>query len=304
MVAQRADEGIRETSSGAMRRGLLAAAGAMVAGFVAAQAAHHADAAPINGGSDGTALIIGGGGSGCSCSPNTTTFGTSLISSNGGFPAFVGSNTASGGIGLQGQCDTASGVGVRGLSNLGFGISGASNGNAGIVGTTTASGNAGLAGIVGTPNTAAFAGTATVAGAFAGFFTGDVFVNGNFTVLDPTKKHGAIAHPDGTHRILYAMESPEAWVEDFGKGRLAAGKATVALDSDFAAITQTDDYHVFPVPEGECNGLYITDRTAVGFAVRELGNGTSDVTFRYRIVARPRTPNAAARLAPFTVPER
>src|SRR5689334_18423905 len=109
MEAQRADEAIRQTNSGTMRRGLLATAGAMVAGFIAAQTAHHTDAAPINGGTDGTALIIGGGGSGCSCSPNTTAFGTSLISSNGGFPAFVGSNTASGGIGLHGQCDTASG---------------------------------------------------------------------------------------------------------------------------------------------------------------------------------------------------
>ena len=56
----------------------------------------------------------------------------------------------------------------------------------GVFGTTTAPGNAGLAGLVSTPGTAAFAGTATVPTAFAGFFTGDVFVNGNFTVLDPT----------------------------------------------------------------------------------------------------------------------
>jgi hypothetical protein len=45
------------------------------------------------------------------------------------------------------------------------------------------------------------------------------------------------------------------------------------------------DYKVFPVPNGDCKGLYITNKTAASFEVRELGGGTSSVRFDYRIMA-------------------
>ena len=37
--------------------------------------------------------------------------------------------------------------------------------------------------------------------------------------------------------------------------------------------------------EGDCNGVYVTDKTATGFIVRELQNGTSNVSFSWHIVA-------------------
>jgi hypothetical protein len=49
-------------------------------------------------------------------------------------------------------------------------------------------------------------------------------------------KSAAVPHPDGTTRILYCLECPESWFEDFGKGQLARGKAQIAFDPDFAAI--------------------------------------------------------------------
>jgi len=42
---------------------------------------------------------------------------------------------------------------------------------------------------------------------------------------------------------------------------------------------------VFPVPNGDCKGLYITHKTATSFEVRELGGGTSNIAFDYRIMA-------------------
>jgi len=45
------------------------------------------------------------------------------------------------------------------------------------------------------------------------------------------------------------------------------------------------DYKVFPVPNGDCKGLYVTNKTATSFEVRELGGGTSSVRFDYRIMA-------------------
>jgi hypothetical protein len=220
--------------------------------------------------------------------------------------AVKGNNQGTGasGIGVLGQCDTTTGIGVRGTSNLGTGVSGASNGNTGVFGTTTASGFSALGGIVSTPNTAAFAGTATVPTAFAGFFTGDVFVNGDFTVLDPTRKHGAIAHPDGSYRILYSMESPESWLEDFGTGQLVNGKATVTLDPDFAAVVQTDTYHVFlTMRDAGCQGLAVVTQSGSGFVVQEVRGGASSGGFSYRVVAKPKTTNKATRMAKFVIPD-
>lgn len=159
---------------------------------------------------------------------------------------------------------------------------------------------------IGTTNAVGFSGCTGVAtmagGATCAFFTGSVIVDGDFTVVDPARKHGAIKHPDGSHRTLYSMEAPESWVEDFGKGTLAGGKAEVALDADFAAVTHTDGFRVFLTPEGDCNGLSIAAKTDRGFAVRELKGGTASVAFSWRVVAKPKTDHKAARMAKFIIP--
>ena len=51
----------------------------------------------------------------------------------------------------------------------------------------------------------------------------------------PSTPVAAVSHPDGSHRLLYSLESPESWFEDFGEARLVDGKAEVRLDPDFAA---------------------------------------------------------------------
>ncbi len=113
----------------------------------------------------------------------------------------------------------------------------------------------------------------------------------------------ALRHADGTHRLVNAVQSPDAWIEDFGSGTLAGGRATVGLDADFAALVETGDYAVFPVPLGDCNGLYIASQTASGFEVRELRGGTSSVAFRYRVVARPQDTGKAQRMAKYDAPK-
>jgi len=52
-----------------------------------------------------------------------------------------------------------------------------------------------------------------------------------------------------------------------------------------ATINTEVPYHVFVTPLGDCNGLYVTNKTTDSFEVHELGGGTSDVAFDYRIVA-------------------
>ena len=124
----------------------------------------------------------------------------------------------------------------------------------------------------------------------AGFFFGPVDVSGNLTVNGDFvvfgTKSAAAKHRDGSHRLMYCMESPESLFEDFGEARLAGGAAEVTLDADFAAIADTRSYHVFLTPYGDCNGLFVVRRSRSGFRVRELGRGKSSIDFGYRVVAR------------------
>ena len=62
----------------------------------------------------------------------------------------------------------------------------------------------------------------------AGFFIGQVYINGPLVIAGGAKS-AAVPHPDGTHRLLYCMESPESWFEDFGTGTISGGKAEVKL---------------------------------------------------------------------------
>jgi hypothetical protein len=91
----------------------------------------------------------------------------------------------------------------------------------------------------------------------------------------------------GEERLMYTMDSPEVWSEDFGEAQLEDGSAVVTIDAQFADIVNLEDYHVFVTPLGDCQGLYVANETPTSFEVHELGGGTSDVAFDYRIVAHP-----------------
>jgi hypothetical protein len=162
--------------------------------------------------------------------------------------------------------------GVIGTSDARIGVYGFSTANAGVVGESVNS--------------------------FAGFFAGNVVVTGDLFVAGAFNKKGcAVPFPDGTHRALYCMESPDLWFEDFGAARLKRGRATVKLDADFAKVIKRGDYHVFLTPRGDCRGLYVRSQGGATFEVRELGGGTSSVAFSYRIVGRRKDINRHKRFA-------
>ena len=73
-------------------------------------------------------------------------------------------------------------------------------------------------------------------------------------------KGAVVAHPDGTHRRLYCLETPESWFEDVGFGTLVNGRAVISLDPGFASMVQTDQYHVFVTEYDNNNALYVTAR--------------------------------------------
>jgi len=99
-------------------------------------------------------------------------------------------------------------------------------------------------------------------------------------------KSAVVPANDGSMIKLFAVESPQVWFDDYGTGQLSGGTAKVALDPGFAQTVNTStEYHVFLTPKGDCKGLYVTNETATGFVVKELGGGTSGVEFDYRIIA-------------------
>ena len=134
--------------------------------------------------------------------------------------------------------------------------------------------------------------------ASAGVFYGNVSISGNLTVAGSFNLKGcAVPFPDGTHRTLYCMESPDVWFEDFGAARLKRGQTVVRLDADFAKVITRRDYHVFLTPKGDCRGLCVRRQGGASFEVRELMGGTSSVAFSYRIVGKRKDIKAHKRFA-------
>lgn len=111
----------------------------------------------------------------------------------------------------------------------------------------------------------------------------------------------SVVQIDEVQRRFYAMESPEVWFEDFGTASLEEGEKSIEVDPQFAqTVNMDEDYHVFVTPLGNCNGLYVAEKTATSFTVRELSGGTSDASFDYRIVAK-RSGYENTRLEPMTL---
>jgi hypothetical protein len=106
--------------------------------------------------------------------------------------------------------------------------------------------------------------------------------------LNCSGSKNAVVPVDGGQRIvaLSAIESPKNWFEDFGSMQLSNGVAEIVIEPEFAQTVNTEqNYHVYLTPNGDCKGLYISQKTPTSFEVRELGGGTSSVNFDYRIVA-------------------
>jgi hypothetical protein len=160
-------------------------------------------------------------------------------------------------------------AGVVGTSDAQCGVIGTSSKQVGVYGFSK---NVGVFGQTSSPNTY-----------WAGYFLGSVYVSG---LISPNPKAAVVPFPDGTQRLLYCMESPEVWFEDFGAARLKGGRAAVKIDADFAKVIKRGDYKVFPTPEGDCRGLYVRRKRAGSFEVRELMGGKSSIAFSYRIVGR------------------
>lgn len=92
----------------------------------------------------------------------------------------------------------------------------------------------------------------------------------------------------GDSRVMFNPASPEVVLEDYGTGQLERGFAHVSLDSLFSNVIFIDEANplkVFVQVEGDCSGVFVTNKTKEGFDVRELRGGKSHVTFSWHAVA-------------------
>lgn len=93
---------------------------------------------------------------------------------------------------------------------------------------------------------------------------------------------------NGQNIATFGARTSAPSLEDNGESQLVNGQGYVRLDPAFAsAIDRTSKYLVFITPQGDSKGLYVTQLSASGFAIRENQLGRSNLTFDYRIVAKP-----------------
>jgi hypothetical protein len=97
-----------------------------------------------------------------------------------------------------------------------------------------------------------------------------------------------VKNTNGELITLTCPEAPEALFQDYGIGQLVNGKAHITIDPDLAININVSPEHplkVFITLEGDCNGVYVTNKSANGFDVIELQDGNSTVPFSWQIVA-------------------
>ncbi len=177
-------------------------------------------------------------------------------SSDASGAGIVGKNNATSGStrGVWGEVNSASGVGIYGR-----------NSTTGTNSTTGhfENGNADFANILEWRNGTLYA----------------IRSNGAFASAIPTS--------DGD-RSLFAPTSPEAWIEDFGEGKLTYGRASITLDPLFLEAATVDSAHpikVFVQPNDATSGLYVRRGTR-SFTVYEQEGGKGTATFTYRVLAK------------------
>lgn len=177
-------------------------------------------------------------------------------------------------IGVWGDTNVGGGVGVAGSADDGIAVEG-----------TNDSTNIATADF---ENTETSSDTAPILLAHATNIGGSCLIDVSGNLICTGSKSAVVTVDSGSRNVaLYAVEAAENWFEDFGSGQLNRGATTVHLEAIFAQTVNSDvEYHVFLTPTGDCKGLYVTNKTASSFEVRELGGGTSSIGFEYRIMAR------------------
>ncbi len=109
-----------------------------------------------------------------------------------------------------------------------------------------------------------------------------------FSVLGKGTLSTIIENDKLTSVTMHAVLAPENKITDYGSGQLRNGKAQILFDDQLKNVIDTSNpetFKIFIQLEGDCNGVYVSNKSENGFEVTELQNGRSDVKFSYTLVA-------------------
>jgi len=121
-------------------------------------------------------------------------------------------------------------------------------------------------------------------GAYVGGRTGGT----NYAILSAGTKSTIVKDLNDKPVVMFCTEAPEVLFQDYGIAQLVNGKAHVTLDPVFANaifVSSERPLKVFIQLEGDCKGVYVSNKTADGFDVTELQGGSSNVSFSWTVVA-------------------
>ncbi len=237
----------------------------------------------VNGGANG-ALVTGVRGF------NQNATGTGIIA--------LGTNIAAGtvlanGSGLSAN-GTANGVFAIGTNAVtGVGVMGGGNNVTAITNTGVGEGVVGNGASFGTTG---FSTAAPSNDRWGGYFdflnsvNGFAYVGGrtgniDYAILSGGTKSTMVQDQSGQNRVMFCTEAPEVLFQDFGEGQLVNGKAHITIDPVLAMnMDPNKPVKVFIQLEGNCQGVYIENKSINGFDVVELNNGITNAKFSWQIV--------------------
>lgn len=240
----------------------------------------------FNGAATGTGAIFTGNNAG----GNFLTNGSGIAVNGNGVGTFSIAKTAASGNGVVG-------VGNNLLASIftpavGSGVVGTGS-NYGVVGFATTTQ------LTNPNNNSAFNGVAASAGGYFEVQAGGVAqtwayvgvrdnLSMNRKIIGPGTVNTVVRDLEGRNVALSCPEAPENLFQDFGSGQLVNGRAHVELDPILTkniVVSASHPLRVFVQLEGECNGVYVSNKSATGFDVTELAGGSSNAPFTWTITA-------------------
>ncbi len=108
-----------------------------------------------------------------------------------------------------------------------------------------------------------------------------------FSVMGPGQISTVVKDVENKNVTMNSVVAPENLLQDYGHGELVNGKAKIELDPNFAKniiVSKEHALKVFIQLEGDCNGVFVTNKSGKGFEVKELANGSSNVAFTYTVI--------------------
>lgn len=226
----------------------------------------------LNTNASGTGLIVGGNNV-ATMNYLTNGSGIAATSTTFGIVSFATDATSGNGIAASGN--------NLGIINFAGGSGGTFNGQTvGVYGIANSSANNTWGGY--------FSNAASGAGNSYAYVGGKTSLGTNRKIEGNGTVNTIVKDLQGNLVTLTCPEAPEILFEDYGVGQMVNGKAHIDLDPIFAKNVTINEKHplrVFIQLEGDCNGVYVTNKTSSGFDVVELNNGKSNVKFVYHVVA-------------------